>query len=920
MGRALHTPHQALTLAAGDNDTIALFLCDESTLGDGMLEEVSGNNATDAFGGTEVAGGLFAVPQGSTGARVFTGTEYQTLNSDNPTRAALVADDLTFEAWVRPDALGGTQVVLEHGAAGETEAANILIQVAFSGSELRWLWETGAGTNVSGTTSGAAFTDTFVYHVAVVRRTAASGTADKVDVDVFVNGGLYQQWTDQDAPSGGTLTNWTIAANVSGGDLYEGAVDDIRLSSFAAEPEAIRETYAAGIRDFDEAAVLDCDTYASFDRVRVLTDNGWVDLSNLRGVDFVHSIEDGSDTDDTDAYCTVTLFRRRADVSVAPMMDGSVVNAVDAGGTLLTLRSRVLVESAVVPEGWAFGQVGPHWRVVFDGVIGGYEPASNYIDVRVVTAKTELHETFIEPDRGSSPPIDREYGSSGGTAVEGELQDIIDDNEPAAGYNRPQLLYTPSSPGWNVLEFVTPPTMTVGQELDEVARSIGWLIKTIWDDRRKLHRLTFYEPDRATGWTSGDLELTPDRVLATNRFETDFAYTRNAVEVEYGDSASTDNTGTIERATVLVEDAASIAKWGRRYCRIGIATTDRLNNVTQATELANNVLSDLKDPLIEAEVDIRYNPTVELHDMARYYADNLRLDSDIDLAVVGYRHRRSADERRTTLTLRGAKPAGHVRRWFDDGIVAAGHIDGLQTRPPDQPTNLTVAGIATGLAVAWDHPANRGFRDVQRTEVHVSTSNGFTPSSSTLVAVADTNSIVIQDLDPEQGPYYVKVLLRDSANNVSAPSAQAGAGVYFTAAIPRFRARVTTASSTTYTTTPAHLDPTAGSGAATEDYDVGANLAADWTFTAPVDGQYRFSVYLPFDGAATGTSAHLYADKGSGYALEIAGPSFAGTNCMVTGTIDLRAGDTVRVYAAASAGSRVQLGARFEGELIGDAT
>ena len=107
-----------------------------------------------------------------------------------------------------------------------------------------------------------------------------------------------------------------------------------------------------------------------------------------------------------------------------------------------------------------------------------------------------------------------------------------------------------------------------------------------------------------------------------------------------------------------------------------------------------------------------------------------------------------------------------------NGITSsvAGPIMGYakDTTPPPVPTNITITPIINGFTITIEPPT---VPDWDGFEIHVSTSSGFTPTSTTLKAKGKASTFNIQDLIGGT-PYYVKVISYDTSGNKSAPSSQ----------------------------------------------------------------------------------------------------------------------------------------------------
>lgn len=96
--------------------------------------------------------------------------------------------------------------------------------------------------------------------------------------------------------------------------------------------------------------------------------------------------------------------------------------------------------------------------------------------------------------------------------------------------------------------------------------------------------------------------------------------------------------------------------------------------------------------------------------------------------------------------------------------------DGLSPLPtPPAPTLL---GIANGIVIDWTMPVNAGRRRYRETEVHVSTSSGFTPSALTLAEVVRGKSAASLRGLAGNTTQHVKLIHRDDMGLSTTASAQ----------------------------------------------------------------------------------------------------------------------------------------------------
>lgn len=345
-----------------------------------------------------------------------------------------------------------------------------------------------------------------------------------------------------------------------------------------------------------------------------------------------------------------------------------------------------------------------------------------------------------------------------GTAVETVMQQLLTDN--ASGVT----LWCPVSPAWAVKWFnVT--RQPLFDELRALADQIGWCLRYVWDptatDLRTgtstgAMRLKLYDPNRAN--TTSARTFQKGDQLDIKRAEVSIHDIRNAVNVVYSDSQDLDSAGIPKRKVIAVTDSASITKYGRRFCEIDEASTSNIDTSAEATTLANAVLSDLSEPTADFEVEVRLFPFVEVTDLYTLAANGVHFDVDEKLAVVGYDHSHSAADSTTTIRMRG-KPSSAASKWQQiatDG--KSGEVHALQTLDASVAHTVTnllpmIGGMSGVIQASGYDKANRQ----TDFELHVSTSNGFTPTAATLKTVSSEKSFALSDLDPSKA-YYARLV------------------------------------------------------------------------------------------------------------------------------------------------------------------
>lgn len=572
-------------------------------------------------------------------------------------------------------------------------------------------------------------------------------------------------------------------------------------------------------------------------RVRVkVKDSGGTfrDLTTYPGSNFVTSVSWGEDIDSNGMDANIILKRESEQISVAPLMTGSPLNRAFAyPGTysaLIDLAREVQIEVAVVPDG--FEPASGDWKLAFHGYVDEINPGQREtMEFKCSGLEAKIRDAWIERERcyafaqganatrgcivwrpadtlavgeravpteanrnlhfyrvtsittgitGSAEPtwptgagatvVDggvtwTESGATSitaGTLTETVMQQILDDFVGGV------TLVTPVSPAWAIRAY-KPDRQSVWAALRTLSDQIGWDFRYRWDSGSSSFKLTFSTPDRA--------KVTPDRTFGPgqryrlSRLSTNVAWIRNVVQVIYSDSGDLDTQGSPKRKRFAVSDATSITAYGRRFCEIAEEATANIDSLTEATTLATNVVKDLALPTAEHECELPMFRFVELSDLIRWSADGYHYDTDQDLAVVSYHHKVSSGlspQARTTLVTRG-KPSTGVRKW----LAMAGY--GVHAQDLDNTNQLTITVL--------DAPGGNRFNiqgDMKKVtpppeyELHISETQGFTPSTATLHSQGQATTIMITDKTPGKQHYSRVVPIGHNARRIvrGQPSAE----------------------------------------------------------------------------------------------------------------------------------------------------
>ena len=364
----------------------------------------------------------------------------------------------------------------------------------------------------------------------------------------------------------------------------------------------------------------------------------WQSLCDLYDIDWVMSASIKESIDSPVASASVVLQRTCGALTVSPHVRSSLLNQVSGVYTrLLDLGRGIRVYAAIAPCG--AGAASADYVLRFSGRIDSIEVGDDDVRVAARDMGGVLQDTFIE---GSAT-----YGNDD---VEAEMQEIIN-----ASMSSPVTLYTPASPGWVLLPWMQD-RMPLLDALRRLALQIGWDVRYKYDSGTSAYRLTLWSPDRANEVPAEFIQK--DRYYSTAGASLSLSGIRNVGDVSYTDSVA------MTRSIVNISDAASIAKYGRRFFAIAESSTSNIDTSTEATAMITAAIADLSEPVVEQSIESKYNPLIELSDTVLFARDGVMFDADQRLAVTSLSHSfGDGGSATTTLGLRGKAAVG-FSRWL----------------------------------------------------------------------------------------------------------------------------------------------------------------------------------------------------------------------------------------------------------------
>ncbi len=395
-----------------------------------------------------------------------------------------------------------------------------------------------------------------------------------------------------------------------------------------------------------ETTLLQGAHFATFARVLVEDADGtYQDLTNQDSIDWVHSGRIAQTIDQIVATGSFTFWRKQeGGNSLAPLDEDSTLNrnSVSAYAPLIDVGRGIRCEFATVAIGSS--PSGGDWQRVFQGVIDQWTVEDDFVQVMARDAiGAEIADRWIEAERT--------LGTGPGRAMQDVIQDILTEWTGLT-------LFTPTSPSFLITTYIQQRS-TVMDALQQLAALTGWVVQPRWDDGTSSFRLTLYDPDRAPTSTTWTWE--PDRYEAVPDFTLSRLDIRNALSLWYT------NTSDV-RAQVTASDATSITKYGRQWMEIEEPKDSPIDTSTEAQNMLDKALLDLKDPVANQEIKTLCFWPVQLNDYYLFGANDVHYTEDRSFGVTGFRHEFGGGQVDTFIRTRGV-PAGFVKPWIQRAVT-----------------------------------------------------------------------------------------------------------------------------------------------------------------------------------------------------------------------------------------------------------
>lgn len=315
----------------------------------------------------------------------------------------------------------------------------------------------------------------------------------------------------------------------------------------------------------------------------------------------------------------------------------------------------VALETATVAK----GAPASGYQTVFDGRIDGADGAAGPGETQLTCRDMmgSLLNRIIEPD----PPPESPDGKNGflvpSTPLISHLNSIRNTVYPAGGgsFIESELATRPivglGDPNWTVVETWVQFGANLAEQLNQAVLQRGWAFHYRYTPLNS-GAFVFYDPGRTD--TGANYTVQPEEVIRVLKCTINDQDVTNVWDLIWGRGAA--------RTRTRLEDAASIAQFGRRYGSWPEDQAGQIATVVEANRMLEGMIADTKDPVVELDYERLYFWPVELADKHFMIANLITTDLALDLAVIGYTHSIGPKAMRTVIRTRGTAIAAR-RRW-----------------------------------------------------------------------------------------------------------------------------------------------------------------------------------------------------------------------------------------------------------------
>ncbi len=469
----------------------------------------------------------------------------------------------------------------------------------------------------------------------------------------------------------------------------------------------------------------------------------FLDFCSILGEDWVKGIDFGDSIDGPGQDLQMTMAYRRFFDNASPFVTGNRFSEV------LQANRRIVVQARPYCEGMS--PVVGHWMLLFDGVIQSLNLQKNDVSISAIDRIThELQRAWLEAEI----PL-------GGTVDDPVLlaQVIVTVLDRLGVDQSIARFLSLDTPAFAIKQYNQQPA-SAQDIIKSLVDLIGWDCRPRWREAQQAFGLTLQDVERAAPVV--DRVFYPEQWRDAPRAEVRVDEIRNVVGVWYTDGTTAGNE--FQKTRVEVEDAVSIAKYGRRWMEITEGSTSPIDSESEAFALASAVLSDLSEPGLSFDVVLPFFPWVEVNDYYEFRPDGLRFGTLQRLAVYAYRHNLGQGALRTALQVRG-KPSSGKANWLEKE-ARPGLKRARPTEKPGTPAAASAESSTEGARLQWEWP-KEGRAEI--VEVHFGDNADFEPDTSTLLNTTRGASFLDRVTSPGDKRFY-KLVTVDRDGNASPPT------------------------------------------------------------------------------------------------------------------------------------------------------
>lgn len=353
-------------------------------------------------------------------------------------------------------------------------------------------------------------------------------------------------------------------------------------------------------------------------------------------------------------------------------------------------------------------------------------------------------------------------------------------------------MWVPVSPGIELKPYIVE-YVTVWDAIQQIATEIAWFLGYRRRPSTNDFALTLMDPPRAKDADSANFTLSISDVIRDQNLSIRDVSVRNRVELTFRDQEEGSATEG-ELVTVSAEDDESIEdlrlpgrprQTGIRAFQIIEDETSLIWRSQDALFASLRLLHDLVHDRATTTLKCRMLPTMDI--FAGVTVDDRRLSSTQDFYGVESVQQRiviSPNDRGSTFetaVVASGSVIGGYQRWLEREAVRGAKRPLLPEesvgagRIMPKPESVSCRGIIRGVAVDVPVPAVNANRWAE-TEIHLSTTDGFTPSSATRVDGGRQTHFELTDDGASAlvsgTTYYARAGYRDVRGNISAYSDQ----------------------------------------------------------------------------------------------------------------------------------------------------